>query len=92
MTIFKMRLRILLVLVILLVLMGILGFAPISLEHINDKVLHSTCFGIFAFTIYWVWNLSYKKNLGLSAAAMLIMSFVSELLQGLLPVRSSVLG
>lgn len=84
---FKMRLRILIVLVILLVLMAILGFAPISLDHINDKVLHSTCFGIFSFTIYWVWNLDYKKNLGLSAAAMVIMSIGSEFIQGLLPVK-----
>lgn len=86
MIIFKLRLRILLVLVILLVLMAILGFAPISLDHVNDKLLHASCFAIFAFTIYWVWNLSYKKNLGLSVVVMSIMSFGSELLQGLLPV------
>ncbi|KAI8579471.1 hypothetical protein K450DRAFT_242315 [Umbelopsis ramanniana AG] len=85
---FKMRMRVLVVLVILLVLMAILGFAPISLDHINDKLLHSTCFGIFSFTIYWVWNLDYKKNLGLSAVAMLIMSFGSEFIQGLLPYRT----
>ena len=88
MTIFKMRLRILLILVILLVFMSILGFAPISLEHINDKVLHASCFGIFAFTLYWVWNLSYKKNVLLSMAAMLVMSIGSESLQGFLPVIS----
>jgi hypothetical protein len=86
MTIFKMRLRILVVLVIMLVLMAILGFAPISLEHLNDKVLHASCFGIFAFTVYWVWHLNYQRNVGLSIAAMFIMSVGSEFIQGQLPV------
>lgn len=91
MIVFQLRKRILAVLVVMLVLMAILGFAPISLEHINDKVLHASCFGIFAFTVYWVWHLNYQRNVGLSTATMFIMSLGSEFIQGLLPVSELLL-
>ncbi|KAI8140822.1 hypothetical protein BJV82DRAFT_191800 [Fennellomyces sp. T-0311] len=84
-----MRLRILIVLFFLLLLLGILGFAPINLhDKINDKVLHFSAFLILGVCLYFLWNLSYKRNLLLASVVLFSMAVFSECIQGLLPYRT----
>ncbi|KAI9497545.1 hypothetical protein BDB00DRAFT_784865 [Zychaea mexicana] len=84
-----MRLRMLLVLFFLLVLLGILGFAPIDLQgKINDKVLHYFAFTILAICLYFLWDLSYKRNLILAGIVLYSFAIISECVQGLLPYRT----
>ncbi|KAI8996937.1 hypothetical protein BDB01DRAFT_830574 [Pilobolus umbonatus] len=84
-----MRYKVLIGLFLFLLLMGILGFAPISLhEVINDKILHFTVFFILAVILYCLWNMSVKRNLLLSMIVIMIISVGSEFIQGLLPYRS----
>ncbi|KAG2226209.1 hypothetical protein INT45_003354 [Circinella minor] len=84
-----MRLRILLILFFLLLLLGILGFAPIDLhDKISDKVLHFSAFTILAICLYFLWDLSYKRNLALSAIVLYSIAIMSECIQGLLPYRT----
>lgn len=67
--------------------MGILGFAPIHLhEQVNDKILHFAIFFILACFLYFLWNLSVKRNLILATCILLILAIGSEFIQGLLPV------
>lgn len=69
--------------------MGILGFAPIHLhEQINDKMLHFSIFFILACFLYFLWNLSVKRNLILATSSLLFLAIGSEFIQGLLPYRS----
>ncbi|ORX53132.1 hypothetical protein DM01DRAFT_1383751 [Hesseltinella vesiculosa] len=84
-----MRLQVLVVIFFLLILMGILGFAPIHVhEHVNDKVLHFMTFCILSVCLYYVWNLSFQRNLLLATSIMLVMSIGSEFIQDLLPYRT----
>jgi hypothetical protein len=83
-----MRLKVLFGLFFLLLVMGVLGFAPIHLhEQINDKALHFTIFFILGVFLYFLWNLSVKRNLMLATGLLLIMAIGSEFIQGLLPVK-----
>jgi RsiW-degrading membrane proteinase PrsW (M82 family) len=67
--------------------MGILGFAPIHLhEQINDKILHFSIFFILAVFLYFLWNLSVKRNLILATSILFLLAVGSEFIQGLLPV------
>ncbi|RCI03866.1 hypothetical protein CU098_005760 [Rhizopus stolonifer] len=69
--------------------MGILGFAPIHLsEQVNDKILHFFIFFILAVFLYFLWNLSVKRNLILATSSLLVLAIGSEFIQGLLPYRS----
>ncbi|KAI8367510.1 uncharacterized protein BYT42DRAFT_617936 [Radiomyces spectabilis] len=69
--------------------MAILGFTPINLEHrINDKVLHFTSFLILGTCLYFLWNLSYKRNLTLASLILITMSIGSECIQSFLPYRT----
>lgn len=82
-----MRLRILIVLFFLLIVLAILGFAPIQLGgRVNDKVLHYTAFLILGICLYFLWDLSYKRNLLLASVILFSAAIVSECVQGLLPV------
>lgn len=82
-----MRFRVLVALFLFLILMGILGFAPIHLhEQINDKILHFSIFFILAVFLYFLWNLSVKRNLVLATSILLLLAVGSEFIQGLLPV------
>lgn len=82
-----MRFRVLVALFLFLILMGILGFAPIHLhEQINDKILHFSIFFILAVFLYFLWNLSVKRNLILATSILLLLAIGSEFIQGLLPV------
>ncbi|CAO0789427.1 unnamed protein product [Mucor circinelloides] len=84
-----MRFRVLVALFLFLVLMGILGFAPIHLhEQFNDKVLHFSIFFILAVFLYFLWNLSVKRNLILATSILLVLAVGSEFIQGLLPYRT----
>ncbi|KAI7864772.1 hypothetical protein BDF14DRAFT_1831926 [Spinellus fusiger] len=84
-----MRLKVLIVLAILLVVMGLLGFLPLSLElYVNDKVLHFVCFCLFGMCLYFVWNLSYKRNVLLASVFLFSAAVGSECVQGLLPYRT----
>ncbi|KAG2196557.1 hypothetical protein INT47_010396 [Mucor saturninus] len=84
-----MRPRVLIALFVFLILMGILGFAPIHLhEQVDDKILHFTIFFILACFLYFIWNLSVKRNLILATCLLLILAIGSEFIQGLLPYRS----
>lgn len=83
----SMRPRVLIALFLFLILMGILGFAPIHLhEQINDKMLHFSIFFILACFLYFLWNLSVKRNLILATSSLLFLAIGSEFIQGLLPV------
>jgi RsiW-degrading membrane proteinase PrsW (M82 family) len=85
-----MRLRVLIALFIFLILMGILGFAPIHFhEQIDDKVLHFSVFFVFAIFLYFLWDLSVKRNLLLATSIFLIVAVGSEFIQGLLPVKKN---
>lgn len=67
--------------------MGVLGFAPIHLhEQVNDKILHFSIFFILAVFLYFLWNLSVKRNLILATSILLVLAVGSEFIQGLLPV------
>ncbi|KAI8084847.1 uncharacterized protein BX664DRAFT_316372 [Halteromyces radiatus] len=69
--------------------MGILGFAPIHLhERINDKVLHFGTFCILSVFLYYLWNLSFRRNLILTTIILFALTIGSEFIQGLLPYRS----
>ncbi|KAI8645144.1 hypothetical protein BD408DRAFT_429938 [Parasitella parasitica] len=69
--------------------MGILGFAPIHLhEQINDKALHFSIFFIVAVFLYFLWNLSVKRNLILATIILVVLAVGSEFIQGLLPYRA----
>ncbi|SAM06457.1 hypothetical protein [Absidia glauca] len=69
--------------------MGILGFAPIHLhERINDKTLHFGTFCILSICLYYLWNLSFRRNLVLAGGILFILTIGSEFLQGLLPYRT----
>lgn len=82
-----MRLGILISLFIVMILMAVLGFTPINLNNrVNDKALHFTAFLIFSACLYFLWNLSYRRNLTLTATISLSAAVVSEFIQGLLPV------
>ncbi|ORZ23314.1 hypothetical protein BCR42DRAFT_404469 [Absidia repens] len=84
-----MRLRVLILLFFLLILMGILGFAPIHLhERINDKALHFSTFCILTVCLYFLWNLSFKRNLILTCGVLFFLTIGSEFVQGLLPYRT----
>jgi len=86
-----MRFRVLVALFLFLVLMGILGFAPIHLhEQFNDKVLHFSIFFVLAVFLYFLWNLSVKRNLILATSILLVLAVGSEFIQGLLPVSAYV--
>ncbi|ORE11395.1 hypothetical protein BCV72DRAFT_105615 [Rhizopus microsporus var. microsporus] len=65
-------------------LMGVLGFAPIEL-NINDKLLHFSLFCILSIFLYFIWNLSLKRNLILGTTSFLTCAIGSEFIQGLLP-------
>lgn len=78
----------LVVIFFLLILMGVLGFAPIHMhENVNDKVLHFMTFCILSICLYYLWNLSFQRNLALTGGVLLVMAIGSEFIQGLLPVR-----
>lgn len=82
-----MRLSVLILLFFLLTFMGILGFAPIHLhERINDKALHFSTFCILSVCLYFLWNLSFKRNLILTCGILFFLTIGSEFIQGLLPV------
>ncbi|CDS05829.1 hypothetical protein LRAMOSA08357 [Lichtheimia ramosa] len=84
-----MRLRILIVLFFLLIVLAFLGFAPIQLGgRVNDKVLHYTAFLILGICLYFLWDLSYKRNLLLASVILFSAAIVSECVQGLLPYRT----
>ncbi|KAI9301056.1 hypothetical protein BJ944DRAFT_208274 [Cunninghamella echinulata] len=84
-----MRVGVLIVLFFLLCIMGILGFAPISVhEYINDKLLHFSTFCILGICLYYLWNLSYRRNFILASVILFAISFGSEFVQGLLPYRT----
>ncbi|KAI8048779.1 uncharacterized protein B0P05DRAFT_339067 [Gilbertella persicaria] len=84
-----MRFQVLIALSLFLILMGILGFAPIHLsEQVNDKILHFFIFFILAVFLYFLWNLSVKRNLILATSSLLVLAIGSEFIQGLLPYRS----
>ncbi|KAI8070477.1 hypothetical protein BC940DRAFT_296212 [Gongronella butleri] len=84
-----MRLQVLVVIFFLLILMGVLGFAPIHMhENVNDKVLHFMTFCILSICIYYLWNLSFQRNLALTGGVLLVMAIGSEFIQGLLPYRT----
>lgn len=86
-----MRPRVLIALFLFLILMGILGFAPIHLhEQVDDKILHFTIFFILACFLYFLWNLSVKRNLILATTLLLILAIGSEFIQGLLPVCAAI--
>ncbi|KAI9027246.1 hypothetical protein CLU79DRAFT_833170 [Phycomyces nitens] len=69
--------------------MGVLGFAPINLEEkINDKVLHFFSFFLLGSCLYYVWNLSYRRNVLFAAIILLFAAVISECVQGLLPYRT----
>ncbi|KAI8330451.1 hypothetical protein BC941DRAFT_475563 [Chlamydoabsidia padenii] len=69
--------------------MGILGFAPIHLhERINDKVLHFGTFCILSICLYYLWNLTFKRNLILTGSILFFLTIGSEFIQGLLPYRT----
>ncbi|KAG0167261.1 hypothetical protein DFQ28_000631 [Apophysomyces sp. BC1034] len=69
--------------------MAILGFAPIQLGHrVNDKVLHFSAFFLLGSCLYFLWNLSYKRNLLLASIILFVTAFGSEYLQKLLPYRT----
>lgn len=71
--------------------MGVLGFAPIHLhEQVNDKILHFSIFFILAVFLYFLWNLSVKRNLILATSILLVLAVGSEFIQGLLPVSTLV--
>lgn len=85
-----MRIKVLIALFIFLILMGILGFAPIHIhEQIDDKILHFSVFFVFAIFLYFLWDLSVKRNLMLATGIFLIVAVGSEFIQGLLPVNSN---
>lgn len=68
--------------------MGILGFAPIDFhEQINDKLLHFSVFFVFAIFLYFLWDLSVKRNVILATSIFLTVAVGSEFIQGLLPVK-----
>ncbi|RUS30673.1 hypothetical protein BC938DRAFT_479093 [Jimgerdemannia flammicorona] len=82
-----MRRNILLFLGFLFLFLGFLGFAPVHIP-INDKVMHTLTFGTVAFVLFFLWDLGLERNLALTCTAMLLMSFGSEMVQGLLPYRT----
>ncbi|ORY99059.1 hypothetical protein BCR43DRAFT_488658 [Syncephalastrum racemosum] len=84
-----MRLRILVALFFLLIVFGVLGFAPVHLhEAVNDKALHFGAFFVLAVCLYFLWNLSYKRNLVLASVILFSIAVLSEFIQGLLPYRT----
>ncbi|KAI9245777.1 hypothetical protein BY458DRAFT_528465 [Sporodiniella umbellata] len=82
-----MRIWVLAGLFIFLLLMGLLGFTPIQL-NINDKLLHFTVFFILSFFLYFLWNMSIKRNLILGITSFVFIASGSELIQGTLPYRT----
>ncbi|KAL0076890.1 hypothetical protein J3Q64DRAFT_1306779 [Phycomyces blakesleeanus] len=84
-----MRFKVLIVLFVLLILMGVLGFAPINLEgRINDKVLHFCSFFLLGACLYYLWNLSYRRNVLFASIILFFAAVLSEFVQGLLPYRT----
>ncbi|KAI8975425.1 hypothetical protein BDF20DRAFT_605963 [Mycotypha africana] len=84
-----MRLKILVALFLFFIVLGVLGFTPIQLYNVNDKILHFVMFFILATFLYFLWNLSIKRNILLATGVFLILAIGSEFLQGLLPVKNS---
>ncbi|KAF7732530.1 hypothetical protein EC973_003277 [Apophysomyces ossiformis] len=69
--------------------MAFLGFAPIQLgDRVDDKVLHFGCFFLLGSCLYFLWNLSYKRNLLLASVILFTAAVGSEYVQGLLPYRT----
>ncbi|KAI9318372.1 hypothetical protein BX666DRAFT_1876605 [Dichotomocladium elegans] len=84
-----MRLRILIILFILLFALAILGFAPVHLhEQFNDKILHFVAFFLLGLCLYFIWGLSYQRNLVFASIILFSMAVMSECIQGLLPYRT----
>ena len=74
-------------------LLAILGFAPNALFdplHLpSDKTLHFIGFGMETVLIYFIWELfSLRKTILITGGPMLLLSIVSEVIQGASPYRS----
>ncbi|CAO3593760.1 unnamed protein product [Absidia cylindrospora] len=54
----------------------------------NDKVLHFSTFCILSVCLYFLWNLSFKRNLILTCGILFFLTIGSEFIQGLLPYRT----
>lgn len=57
-----------------------------SLLKGQDKILHLVGFGLLTFSVYWIWRRSLVKNMILTLAIMVTCSFLSEAIQGALPI------
>lgn len=80
-----MRIPVIIGLCLFLIVMGILGFTPIQLR-VNDKILHFTVFFVLSIFLYFLWNMSIRRNLILATTSFLVFAVGSELIQGTLPV------
>lgn len=54
---------------------------------INDKILHTGMFFLMSFSLYWIVDLSRRRAVQLTAAAMVLASVASEYAQWLLTTR-----
>jgi VanZ family protein len=77
------------------VVIGILAFlgfnrnstiTPYLPSALNDKGLHFVGFSSLTFVVYWIWKRSIIKNSILTLTIMLLLSVISEVVQGMLPI------
>ena len=79
---------------ILCLLLAFLGFnrneniVPLlpSFLRDDDKLLHRLGFGLLSFFLYFVWERQFARNTLATLGVMLLLSFASEAIQGILPI------
>ena len=52
----------------------------------DDKLLHRLGFGLLSFFLYFVWERQFARNTLATLGVMLLLSFASEAIQGVLPI------